>query len=105
MKRLLRFVAGVAFMVAVMAAVNDVTRAITAGRQLPPVSTLEHWSKLAPVTLATARTAVQRHAHPLVWDPGLVTLLKLPAWAVFGLLGALLAYAGRRRREVNVFAN
>jgi hypothetical protein len=104
-KGLLRFLAGVAFMVAVMAAVNDVTHSMMAGERLPPISTLEHWSKLAPVTLTTARTAVQRYAHPLVWDPGLVTLLQLPAWAVFGLLGVLLAYAGRRRREVNVFAN
>jgi hypothetical protein len=40
-----------------------------------------------------------------VWDPGLVTVLQLPAWALFGLGGMLLAYAGRRRREINIFAN
>jgi hypothetical protein len=32
-------------------------------------------------------------------------LLLLPTWAVFGTLGLLAAYAGRRRRRVNVFAN
>jgi hypothetical protein len=104
-KGLLRFLAGVAFIVAVMAAANDVTRSMTAGERLPPVSTVEHWSKLAPVTLTAARTAVQRYTPRLVWDPCLVTLLNLPAWGLFGLLGALFAYAGRRRREVNVFAN
>jgi hypothetical protein len=104
-KGLVRFLAGVALMVAVMAAANDVTRSLMAGERLPPVSTLEHWSKLAPVTLTAARTAVQRYTPRLVWDPCLVTLLNLPAWGLFGLLGALLAYAGRRRREVNVFAN
>jgi hypothetical protein len=104
-KGLLRFLAGVALMVAVMAAANDVTRSMTAGQRLPSVSTLEHWSKLAPVTLTATRTAVQRYSPHLVWDPCLVTLLNLPAWGLFGLLGALLACAGRRRREVNVFAN
>ena len=104
-KGLLRFLAGVFLMVAVIAAVNDVTRSMLAGDRLPSVTTYEHWSRLAPVTLTLARNAVQRHTHPLVWDPGIVAVLNLPAWGLFGLLGALAAYAGRRRREVNIFAN
>ncbi len=104
-KGLLRFLAGVFLLVAVIAAVNDVTRSMAAGTRIPSVSTHEHWSKLAPVTLATARNTVQRKAHPTVWDPVLLSVLQLPAWALFGALGALLAYAGRRRREVNIFAN
>jgi hypothetical protein len=92
-------------MVAVIAATNDVTRSLVAGERLAPLSTYEHWSKLAPVTLASARGSVQRRTHPWVWDPGLVTVLQLPAWALFGLGGMLLAYAGRRRREINIFAN
>jgi hypothetical protein len=105
MKGLLRFLAGVFLLVAVIAAVNDVTRSMTAATRLPAVSTYEHWSKLAPVTLAAARSAVQRRTHPLVWDPVLVTILGLPAWGLFGIAGFLLGYAGRRRREVNIFAN
>jgi hypothetical protein len=70
-----------------------------------PLSTYEHWSRLAPVTLTLARNSVQRNTHPLVWDPVLVTVLQLPAWGLFGLVGVLFAYAGRRRREVNIFAN
>jgi hypothetical protein len=97
--------AGVLLLVAVISAVNDVTRSMAAGARVPFVSAHEHWSRLAPVTLAAARTSVQRRTHPLVWDPVLVTVLGLPAWGLFGLLGALLAYAGRRRREVNIFAN
>jgi hypothetical protein len=104
-KGLLRFLAGALLMVAVFAAANDVTRSMLAGERLPPVSTYAHWSRLAPVTLATARNAVQRNTHALVWDPVIVTVLQLPAWALFGLAGALLGYAGRRRREINIFAN
>jgi hypothetical protein len=104
MKGLLRFLAGAFLLVAVIAAVNDVTRFLAADRTVV-TSTYEHWSKLAPVTLAAARGSVQRRTHPLVWDWGLVPVLQLPAWALFGLLGLMFAYAGRRRREVNVFAN
>ena len=43
--------------------------------------------------------------HPLVWETAVRPLLLLPAWALFGGLGFLLAYIGRRRRRVNVFAN
>lgn len=104
-KGLLRFLSGVFFMVAVFAAVNDVTRSMAAAQRVAPLSTYEHWTRLAPVTLKAARNAVQRNTHPLVWDPALVAVLQLPAWALFGVAGALFAYAGRRRREVNIFAN
>ena len=36
---------------------------------------------------------------------GLRKLLLLPASVAFAVLGLLCAYAGRRRRRVNVFAN
>src|SRR5262245_4789561 len=100
MKVLLRFLAGVFLLVATIAAVNDVTRSIAADKTVL-ISTHEHWSKLAPVTLAAARGAVERRTHPLVWDWGLAPLLQLPAWGLFGLLGLVCAYAGRRRRGVN----
>jgi hypothetical protein len=105
LKGLLRFLAGVLLLVAVMAATNDVTRSFAAGRTVAPVSTLEHWSALAPTTLDLARKAVRRHTHPLVWDLGVAKVLQLPAWGLFGLLAGLLAYLGRRRREVNIYAN
>lgn len=103
-KALFRFLAGVFLLVAVIAAVNDVTRSLAANR-VASTSAYEHWSKLAPVTLAAARGSVQRNTHPLVWDWGAATILQLPAWGLFGVLGLMLAYVGRRRRQVNIFAN
>jgi hypothetical protein len=104
-KGFLRFLAGVLLLVAVMAATNDVTRSLAAGHAVPPVSALEQWSALAPVTLDLARKAVQRGTHPLIWDLGLAKVLQLPTWGLLGLLAALLAYLGRRRREVNIYVN
>ena len=101
---LLRFLAGVFLLIATIAAVYDGTRSLGAG-SLVMTSLLEHWATLAPGLLAAARNGVQRATHPLVWELGAAKLLGLPAWAVFTALGILFAYAGRRRRRVNVFAN
>jgi uncharacterized protein (TIGR03382 family) len=105
LKGFLRFLAGVLLLLAVMAATNDITRSLMAGHAVTPVSTFQHWSQLAPVTLDQARKAVQRRAHPLVWDWGIAQALQLPAWGFFGLLGVGLAWLGRRRREINIYAN
>ncbi len=104
-KGCLRFLAGVLLLVATIAATNDVTRSLAGGEAVAPISTYEHWSRLAPVTLDLTRKALQRNTHPLVWDLVVVKALQLPAWALFGCAGVLLAYLGRRRREVNIFAN
>jgi hypothetical protein len=105
LKGCFRFLAGILLLVAVIAATNDVTRSLEAGEAVAPVSTYEHWSRLAPVTLDLARKFVQRHTHALVWDLGPAKVLQLPAWGVLGVLALILAYLGRRRREVNIFAN
>jgi hypothetical protein len=100
----LRFLASLMFVIAVLAAVDDGTRSIAAD-QLVTTSLFEHWSKLAPALFAAVKSAVARYSHPLVWELGVRRLLLLPTWLVFAMLGLVLAYAGRRRRRVNVFAN
>jgi hypothetical protein len=100
----LRFLAAVLLLIAVIAGVYDGTRSLSA-HDAVMTSLLEHLTKLAPAVLNSARDAVRRSTHPLVWDAGVAKLLLLPAWGVFGLLGMLAAYAGRRRRRTNIFAN
>jgi len=100
----LRFLAGAFFLVAVIAAVGDGTRTLATG-VLTTTSLLEHWTAIAPGLLAAARSGVARVSHPLVWELGLRKVLLLPTWAVFLTLGLLFAYAGRRRRRINVYAN
>jgi hypothetical protein len=104
MTAFLRVLAGVFFLVAVIAAVSDATHSL-AGSQVVATSAHDHWSRVAPGALAAARASVRRNTHPLVWDAGLARVLQLPAWALLGLVGLLLAYAGRRRRRVNLYAN
>ena len=100
----LRFFASVLLLIAVIAAVADGTRTLAAER-LVLTSAGEQWNKIAPNSLRYAQTYVQRTTHPLVWETVVRPLLLLPTCALFGGLGFLLAYIGRRRRRVNVFAN
>jgi hypothetical protein len=102
----LRFLASVLLLVAVIAAIYDGTRALESrGGEFIMTSLGEQWSKVAPISHKNAQAAVRRYTHPFVWDGLIQRLLLLPTWAVFGSLGLITAYAGRRRRRVNVFVN
>ncbi len=99
-----RFLAAVFLLTALIAAVYDGTRTLAANH-LVTTSLLEHWTVLAPALLNTVQDAVKRATHPLVWDLGLGRLLQVPAALFFCVIGIAFAYAGRRRRRINVFAN
>jgi hypothetical protein len=101
-----RLLAGVLLLIAVIAAIYDGTRTLDSkAGEVTMTSLGEQWSKVAPVSHKNAQAAVRRYSHPLIWDALIQRLLQLPTWAVFGSLGLLAGYAGRRRRRVNVFAN
>jgi hypothetical protein len=51
----------------------------------------ELWFALSPNTLNLMQAVTQRYVSPVLWDPVIVAVLKLPAVAVLGLLTALLA--------------
>ena len=103
MTALLRFLAGVVLLVAVIFAVTDATR--SAAGQATTVTVHHAWQAVSPHSLTAAQGAVQRYTHPAVWTWGVLKILQLPAWALFGLVGLILAFLGRRRRHVNVYAN
>ena len=100
----LRFIAALFLLIAVIFAVNDATNAF-ASRRGGAITVQQAWSGISPPSLKAAQGAVERYTHPIVWQWGVLSLLQLPAWAVFGTLGLALAYAGRRRRRVNIYAN
>lgn len=105
-KAALRVLSRPLLLLAVIALVYDGTRSISTGNGSLIVTSLgEHWSAFAPTTLQNAQTTVRRRVHPALWDDGMARLLRVPSWLVFGALGIGLAWAGRRRHEIKVFAN
>jgi hypothetical protein len=102
---LLRFVARPLLIAAVVALAYDGTRTLAGGSGLVITSLMEHWVAFSPRTLEMAKALVTAKLHPDAWSLGVERLLRLPAWAVIGGLGLLLAWAGRRRKEIAVFVN
>jgi len=91
-----RFAAMILLALAVVLAVLDITRSITASA---PVMTplMESWSAISPSTLESAGQAVESWGVAFLWDPILLSILKLPSWLVLGLISVLLFWIGQRR--------
>jgi hypothetical protein len=100
----LRFLGSFLLLLAAVVLIADVTNARGPVGGGFTVSLAKHWAGLAPSSLAAAQKSIQA-VSPLLWDPLVKTLLAMPAWATFGLLGGLLAWIGRRRRRVNIYVN
>jgi hypothetical protein len=103
---ILRPFAVICLLVATLALASDLTRTSGSGGMglaMTPVGV--HWKSLSPQTLANAQASVQRTTHPLVWSAAIAPLLQTPSWLLFGGIGIVTAFASRRRRVVNVYAN
>lgn len=48
------------------------------------------WQSLAPASLIWVEEKVIAWLSPALWDPGFVTVLKAPLWAVAAALGLIL---------------
>jgi hypothetical protein len=92
-------------LLAAVALITDVTRTASSDAGMVVTSLAEHWRAIAPATFDAARAAVTRRVGIWLWDPMILSVLRLPGWLALGGLGLALSYAGRRRRTVNVFAN
>ena len=102
---LLRIIGGWAILTSIVALVSDFTHTYQNGPKLAFSSLGKDWYAVSPGTLNMLQTAIERHVTPVLWDPVFLTVLKAPAFAVFGVLGAGLYLAGLRRRRVNIYAN
>jgi hypothetical protein len=86
--------AGLAFAFALF--VKDATRSIAGGELLLTPFGLD-CATLFPTRFAQLQPLIERHLHPLLWDPVMLALLYLPTWAVLAAASALLSYAARPR--------
>lgn len=104
-KTFMRVLARPLLIVAVIALAYDGTRTLAGGSGLVVTSVADHWASLAPKSIDAVRALVSTRLHPVAWDHGIAPLIRLPAWLVAGVLGLLLGWLGRRRREVRIFVN
>lgn len=101
---MLRFLASLFALIAVIAFAADFSHAGTNGG-FNATSLMSHWNDFAPSMLASAKTAVLRSPVSLVWDPVLTTLLASPTFVIFAALAFWSGIASRPRREIRIFVN
>lgn len=76
--------------------VVDVTRSLESARLI--LTPLEHMAaKVLPAKSASIQTMIEGHAHPLLWDPVLVTLFRSPAFLILGTIALILLRLARAR--------
>jgi hypothetical protein len=61
------------------------------------IALADFWARLDPPTWNLMQTIGQDYLPPVLWDPGLATILRWPAVLVLGLFGLLLIVVFRRR--------
>lgn len=91
-----RAIGWILLLAALAAAGYETYAAIHAG-SWRPIALGELWYKLSPATLNGAQAGIQRYIAPWLWEPVITTVLLWPAWAVFGVPGAVLVWFCRRR--------
>ena len=63
------------------------------------------WFDVHPASLNLTQAVIERYTFPFLWDPVFVSVLLLPGWVVFTVIGALIYYLGRRRAPSGILIN
>ena len=101
---LFRLLAMATLSVAVILAVLDATRSIAISK-FDPTPLGGTWFRYAPESLEKLQATLEANGLSLLWDPAMLTFLRIPGFAVFAALAFLLFAIGRRpTRRVGRFA-
>ena len=98
MRFLFRLLALITLAIAVIAAVIDASRSLSA-QTLVLTSLSNGWATVAPEWLSATQAFVQARLPSFVWDPVFVFLLAMPTVAVMVVLAALFYAIGAKREK------
>lgn len=96
--RFLRIVGVVLLVAAATALASDVVRSIHRGA-VTFYALGEAWYQLHPQSLNLLQAGVQRYVAPWLWDPVIVSVLRLPALVALGVPGALALFVALRAKR------
>lgn len=98
MRLVLRIVGTLLIALAVILLIIDGTKSLAAnGLVLTPLE--DTWTAISPDSLAALREFLATRFFGPVLETVVTAILSCPGWAVIGVPGLLLAWAGRSRRE------
>lgn len=98
-RMMLRFLAAVCALLAVVALVTDLSRAGGSSTSLS-----EHLGQFAPSLLTATKAWISQQLGAGPWE-AVTMVLNLPSYAVFAILAAICGFAARPRRRVSVYVN
>lgn len=101
----LRFLAGLFALIAIIALVADATPWLNGSAPFVGTSFETHWERISPNSLVAARERVSGAVSPAAWSILEAVVIGFPTWGVFGTLALVTGILGRRRRRVNIFVN
>jgi hypothetical protein len=101
----LRFLASLFALIAIVALVADVTPSLNGTGPFKAHSVIGYWTELAPASLVATRTNISAMTSPWVWNPVLLSVLGVPMSMLFGGLAVVCGYLGRRREQMKVHVN
>ena len=65
---------------------------------------MQSWQAKFPKMLSGIESYFTQNGPAVIWDPGMILLLSLPGWLVFGVLAGLLHFASRPPRRMRGMA-
>jgi hypothetical protein len=100
---LVRLIGYVLLLAGIAALGAEIYRSLEAGHWvLLPFG--EIWATIDIESLNIVQAGLERHVHPLLWDPVLLSIVLAPAWLVLGLPGLILILIARQRRRRRMFS-
>lgn len=95
---IVRLLAAVSLLVALVAGIHDAMLSATTEKLvITPLG--KAWFDIHAASLNLVQALIERYASPTIWDPGIITLLQWPAWAVMAGLGIVLLFFARILRR------
>jgi hypothetical protein len=101
----LRFLASLFALIAVVALVADMTPALDGTGVFKAHSVIGYWTELAPASLVATRANIDAMTFPWVWNPLVLSVLGVPMSILFAGLAVACGYLGRRREQMKVHVN
>lgn len=98
MRLILRIVGTLLIALAVILLIIDGTKSLAANA-LVFTALEDTWTALSPASLSALRDFLATRLFGPVLETAVTAILGLPGWAVIGVPGLVLAWAGRSRRE------
>lgn len=83
----------------------DGTKSLAGQGQFIVTTLGDHWFRIHSSSLNTFQAAIERYVHPWLWDPAILSVLQVPSWIFFTILGLLLYWIGRRRSRRKIYSN